>query len=88
MLRRQELFLTAARHSCAKGDFTPEVQSQVLPKFGFSGDMKGVFDMLDPPACCDAVWHVVLRGQTMWWVRSQSQPSKESHLGLIYAAVW
>ena len=52
MLRRQELFLTAARHSCATSDFTREVQSQVLPKFGFRGDLKGVSDMLDHLACC------------------------------------
>ena len=68
MLRRQELFLTAARHSCATSDFTREVQSQVLPKFGFRGDLKGVFDMLDRPACFDPVWLAVLGCQTVWWL--------------------
>ena len=29
-----------------------EVQSQVLPKFGFRGDMKGVFDMLERSSDC------------------------------------
>ena len=48
---RQELFLTAARHFCDVGGFSTQVQSQVLPKFGFRGDLKGVFDMLDR-ACC------------------------------------
>ena len=59
-LLRQELFLTAARHFCDVGGFSTQVQSQVLPKFGFRGDLKGVFDMLDHPACCDGVWLVVL----------------------------
>lgn len=33
-----------------------QVQSKVLPKYGFGGDLKGVFDMLEPPFWWAAWW--------------------------------
>ena len=43
-----------------------EVQSKVLPKYGFRGDLKGVFDMLEPRLGRNH-WGVMGVGMTQKW---------------------
>ena len=66
ILLRQELFLSATWRFQAESCFAAEVQSQVLPKFGFKGDMKGVFDMLER--------HSLLRHMLDHWQEAFKKP--------------